>query len=133
MASDDELMRNLEGLLATAQTDEGSSGGRGNIGGGGTVKEFLTYPHAPEITFNGDDGSGTIRIQFDCRVRKKRYESRVEVGTEDYQKPGSVTANFELTRRNRIMITDVAREGGEDKCANSIVDRVNSLNGADLG
>lgn len=129
----DSMHKRLQELLAfdVENIDEGCTGGRGPQVGTGDERCFLTWPGKLEVSPPGNTGSGTIRINYDCRKRSKHFVGRVESSTKDTQHPASVTAKYAFTFSGQVMISDIHVEGNkEGLCGNSIESKLNNLNGA---
>lgn len=129
----EKMLQTLKDLLKMeGPIDEGTEGKLNNFRSG-VKKEYTTYPEAYEVIYV-EEGIGTIRYPYTCRVRTKVYDAGVETSTKDEHPQGIITADFEFTIRGKILITNIRAEGDKPgRAANSIVSRIESLNGKEIG
>ncbi|MGF9644040.1 hypothetical protein AAIH69_13620 [Paenibacillus sp. MABNS29] len=134
MADIETMYTNLQNLISFPdQVGEPDRGSKGDQLGSGDTYDYLTYPGSVNITKN-ESGSGIIEVPYSCRVRHKHYVARVETSTEDSQHPAKVVADYAFTFSGQVMISNVRVDGNQEgNCAHSVVERLRSLNGSNVG
>jgi hypothetical protein len=133
MADLNQMVQNLKTALSLdSPIDDGTDGDRGDLFGTGDTYNYLTYPGGPEVV-NGGNGSGTIKYPYTSRERHKHYVATAETATEDNDKNGVVTANYDFTFTGKVLITSIVNNGKTRLSGNCIENRLQSLNGAQMG
>jgi hypothetical protein len=128
-----QMVQNLKtALVVDGPIDDGTDGDRGGVFGTGDTYNYLTYPGGPEVV-DGGNGSGTIKYPYTSRERHKHYVATAETATEDNDKHGVVTANYDFTFTGKVLITNIANNGKVGEAGNCIENRRKSLNGAQVG
>lgn len=99
----------------------------------GKYEDYLSYPGTPIVTIN-ENYEGTITIPFQCRVRIKKIAGcgGFEESTEDEQKPGSIVADFNISRANKLNIKNIRGEEKYGQCGDKIIEGLNSKNDIQL-
>lgn len=124
-----------EKLKINGPVDEGTEGDKGSLTKGGTTYDTLTYVGKATVSDPGENGEGTIKYEFEARIRKKRYEGKVEVGTEDSNIKGEITAKYSFTISGKVLIEEKEikyTSGNEHGAGRCIFNRIKELNGASL-
>ncbi|MHA4169886.1 hypothetical protein [Bacillus cereus] len=133
MATLAEMQEQLELLLKIPleTIDEGCT--EKNIGIGQKKKQcYSTQPKSVEL-IKGEDGTGTIRYHYDCRYEKVIVTGGLLNDSERHSRPGIVVARYAITFSRQVMISDIHIEGNkEGRCADSIITKLNELNGKKL-
>ncbi|WP_026885400.1 hypothetical protein [Clostridium beijerinckii] len=127
-----KMLQTLNDLLKMGPSDEGTEGSLNDFKSG-VKKNYLTYPEASEVVYV-EEGIGTIRYPYSCRIRTEVYDLGVKTSNKDETCRGTITADFEFTIRGKVLITNIRAEGDRPgRAANSIVERIKSLNGKEIG
>jgi hypothetical protein len=119
-------------LKLDSPIDDGTDGDRGDLFGTGDTYNYLTYPSEPQVV-DGGNGSGTIKFNYTSRERHKHYVAQAETATEDNDKNGVVTANYDFTFTGKVLITNIVNNGKTRLSGNCIESRLQSLNGSQVG
>lgn len=119
--------------IGSGPIDEGRKDNRNSIGTG-SVKDWLTYPGVLYVNARSEAQlyEGTIAYHFTGRERVADYILGAQRDTNDHQTSGRVTADYEITRRGSVLITNVRKRGGRGRVGNAVFSHVSRLNGRNL-
>ena len=109
--------------------DEGTAGTRG----GGWTGNYLTYPGAPEVTFEADN-IALVHYPYTCRERYKTFIFGIEKTTADIQHQGAISARMIVSGSGKLTVEKVWSEGDKaGRCANAIIAHLQNLDGLVIG
>jgi hypothetical protein len=112
-------------LRMSAQYDEGTEG----TPAGGSTSSYLTYPGAPEVSFEANN-TALVRYPYACRKRYKTYLGGFEISTRDTQHPAEIMARVVVSLDNRLSVQRIWTEGNQEgRCAKSISGHLENLDG----
>ncbi len=130
-----QLFENLKARLRMSggPMDEGRSDHRNGVGTG-SVHSWNTYPEALYVNPHSESEKdfGTIAYHFSGRERVADYVLGQQRDTNDYQASGRVVAEYDISRRGVVTISQLSKEGGRGRTGDAVVRHLQSINGQNV-
>ncbi len=131
-----QMFENLKARLrmSAGPIDEGTKDNQNRVGTGSVVS-WNTYPGEIYVNPHSENEKdyGSIAYHFSGRERKADYVLGSQRDTNDTQASGRVVAEYDISRRGTVTISEHSKEGGRGRVGDAVANHVRSLNGQNVG